>query len=173
MNKSKKLLSVLALTALVPAAAYSATQSVTANIAFDTALTITKVNDIEFGTVKALTTGTYTIDTADAVTAGAGGVWLYGTPASAEITIAGSSTQTLNIGAGNYSGASNGVTASAATCNYNGGGEVDCNHASLNTAAAPAAGKTLMVGVLATVAGGTQAAGTTAAPTFDITIVYN
>jgi hypothetical protein len=172
MNKSKKLLSVLALTALVPAAAYSATQSVTANIAFDTALTITKVNDIEFGTVKALTTGTYTIDTADAVTAGGSGVWLYGTPASAEITIAGSSTQTLNIGAGNYS-VSNNVTPSAATCDYNGGGEVDCNHASLNTAAAPGAGKTLMVGVLATVGGGAQAAGTTAAPTFDITIVYN
>lgn len=148
--------------------ASAVTQSVTANIAFDNAITLTKNADINFGIVKAATADTYTITTAGVVTAGGGaGNILGGTPAAANITIAGSATQTVAISAGSYT-ANNGVTPSAATCAYNGGGSAAC---SLTAQAAPGAGKTLLVGVQVA-ASGAQAAGTSAAPTFVITVVY-
>ena len=144
------------------------TQSVTANIAFDNAITLTKNSDINFGIVRAATADTYTITTAGVVTAGGGATNLLGgTLAAGNITIAGSSTQTVAISAGSYV-ANNGVTPSAATCAYNGGAAAAC---SLTAQAAPAAGKTLLVGVQVS-ASGAQAAGTSAAPTFVITVIY-
>ncbi|MCP5246900.1 MAG: hypothetical protein H6937_13485 [Burkholderiales bacterium] len=115
------------------------------------------------------TADTYTISTAGAVSHAGAGSELGGTPAAGDITITGSPTQTIDISVGSYS-ADNGVTPSNATCNYNGGGEVACN--TLTGAAAPGAGKTLLLGVDATV-DGTQAAGSTAAPTFVVTVVYS
>lgn len=150
-----------------PLGVYAATQSVTANIAFDTPLTLTKVADINFGTVSAGVADTYTITTAGVVTAAATGQMLFGTPAAGNISIAGSSTQTINISVGSYT-ANNGVTPANATCNYNAAGAGTC---ALNGVAAPGAGKTLLLGVQAVV-DGTQAAGSSAAPTFTVTVVY-
>lgn len=147
---------------------YAATQSVTANIAFDTALTFTKNSDIEFGTVQALTAETYTISTAGVVTAAGSGLILYGTPAAADIDIAGSTTQTIDISVTNLT-ANGSVSLANPTCDYNGGGSGTC---ALNGAAAPGAGKKILIGIDAVVPN-TKAAGSTAAPTFDLVVVYS
>lgn len=152
--------------------ALAATQAVTANIAFDAAITLTKNADITFGTVQALTAGTYTIDTAAVVTPGGGGVVLGGSPVAGDILIQGSATQTINISVGGYTagGIGGGVVPSAATCAYDSGAEAACT---LNTQAAPtAAGKTLKVGVLVTV-DALQTAGSVATPSFTVTVVYS
>ncbi len=80
--------------------AYAATQSVTANMTFDTALSLTKNADIQFGFLKAATAGTYVIDTTGAVTPSGGGVVIGGTPAFGQITVVGSTTQTVAISFG-------------------------------------------------------------------------
>lgn len=154
---------------LIAADAQAATQSVTANVTFDAALTLTKVSDINFGIVKASTAGTYVISTAGVVTPSGGGVVVGGTPAAGNITIAGSTTQTVAISTGSYV-ANAGVTPSAATCAYNGGASTACD-TPLTAQTAPGAGKTLKLGVTA-VSNGTSAAGTTAAPTFTVTVIY-
>ena len=155
---------------LVSGVAYAATQSVTANATFDSALTLTKNSDINFGTLKALTSGTYVIDTNGTVTPSAGGVIINGTPNAGQITITGSATQTVAISTGTYA-ANNGVTPSAATCNYNGSPIANCDTGGTGLTAPGAGGKVLKLGVQI-VADGTQAAGTTAAPTFVVTVIY-
>jgi len=173
MNKKMKQLAlrflIVATALLFSADAIAATQSVTVNIAFDTPLTLTKVSDIKFGTVSAGVASTYTITTAGVVTATGSGQWLYGTKAAGNITIAGATSDTVNISVGGYT-AQNGVTPANATCSYNGGAAGSCT---ITGAAAPgAAGKTLLVGVDAQVSG-TQIAGSTATPSFTVTVVYN
>lgn len=150
--------------------AMAATQAVTANIAFDTAISLTKNADINFGSVAAVTAGDYTIDTAGVVTAGGGGVWLFGTPVAADINIVGSTTQAINITVGGYTagGIGGGVVPSAATCKYDGGAEAACP---LNAQAAPGAGKTLKVGVKVTV-DNAQTSGSAATPSFTVTVLY-
>ncbi len=70
IKKTLKLGFIAALAvASAPLGVYAATQSVTANIAFDTPLTLTKVADVNFGTVSAGVADTYTITTAGVVTA--------------------------------------------------------------------------------------------------------
>ena len=159
---------IVFLALLFSADAMAATQSVTVNISFDTALTLTKVSDISFGAVKAATASTYTITTAGVVTATGSGVWLYGTKTAGNITIAGSTTDTVNISVGGYT-AQNGVTPANATCSYNGGAAGSCTIAA---GVAPGAGKTLLIGIDAVVTG-TQTAGTAATPSFTVTVVYN
>jgi hypothetical protein len=128
---------------------------VTANIAFDSPLTLTKTSDINFGTVLAGVTSTYTITTAGTVTASGSGQWLYGTKSAANISIGGSTTSMINITIAGYT-ASNGVTPSNATCSYGGGAAAPCT--TITSAAAPGAGKTLLIGLDAAV-DGTQTAG--------------
>jgi hypothetical protein len=169
MRISKIALAVAVAGVMTAGAAHAATQSVTANIAFDTPLTLTPVASIQFGTVKAAQTGTYVINTAGAVTASSGGVWLYGTPAAGNLTVAGSATQTITISTGSYV-ASNGVTPSAATCKYGSASAAACD--SGLSVAAPGASTTLLLGVQAD-ADGTQAAASTATPSFTVTAVYN
>jgi hypothetical protein len=170
MKLSKKYLAMgLLSSVLVSGGAYAATQSVTANMTFDTALSLTKVSDINFGLVKASTSGTYTISTAGVVTPSSGGVVIGGTPNAGNITIAGSTTQTVAINTGTYV-ADHGVTPSAATCAYNGGASTACD-TPLTAQTAPGAGKTLLLGVTAA-SDGTAGAGVTAAPTFIVTVVY-
>lgn len=147
--------------------AFAATQSVTANITFDTALTLTKEADIDFGTVAAGVATTYTISTAGAITAG-NATWLYGTPAAGDITITGSATQGLTISTGTYTADAN-VTPSAATCAYDGGAASACD-GGIAGAAPGAGGKTLLLGVSATT---TAAVTGSAAPTFIVTVVYS
>lgn len=170
--RTKLLIAALALAitglANVPAA-LSATQSVTANIRFDTPLNLNKTADIDFGSVTAANASTYRISTAGAVSTVAGtGSYLTGTTQAASITISGSGSQTLNISVGGYT-AQGGVTPSNARCAYDGGGEQACSYAA---AAAPAAGKVLLVGA-DVAADGSQVAGATATPTFTVTVVYN
>jgi hypothetical protein len=152
---------------LVPVSAMAVTQTITANISFDTPLTITPGNNIRFGTVSAGVADVYTIDTAGNVTNPGSGQELYGTQGAGDVSIAGSTTQTINISVGTYT-ANGGVTPSAATCAYGAGPAGPC---SLTGQTAPGAGTTLLLGVTATV-DGTQAAGSSAAPTFVLTVVY-
>jgi hypothetical protein len=140
-----------------------------ADIGFDAALALTKNSDINFGTVTANNASTYKISTAGVLSIVSGtGVQLYGTTSAGNITIVGSAADGITISTGGYI-ANNGVTPSAATCAYNGGGASSCN-AGINVAA-PGAGTTLLVGVKVA-ANGTQAAGTTAAPSFTVTVAY-
>ena len=168
------ILASVATLALYSTAAMAATQNVTANIAFENAITLTKNADINFGVVTAGQANTYKIDIAAAVTVtgGAGsGVSLGGTKAAGDILIQGSATQTISIQANNFV-ANAGVTASLVTCGYNGGAETACTASAITGQAAPTgAGKTLLLGASAT-ADGTQAAGSTAAPTFDVVVNY-
>ena len=171
MKKANFLAFALGAAALLGASqAWAATQSVTANIAFDSPVTLTKTADINFGTETAANASTYRISTAGAVTTTVGtGAYLYGATNAGSITIAGPAADTLTISVGGYT-ANNGVTPSNASCAYNGGAAVTpCSYAA---AVAPGAGKTLLLGVDVT-ADGTQAAGTTAAPTFTVTVVAN
>ncbi len=169
MNKNLKIAgALLASSLLISSNAMAATQSVTANIAFEAALTLTKNTDIDFGIVQAGTADTYTIDTAAAVTAAGAGQILGGTPAAGDIDIAGSAVQLVDITANNFV-VNAGVTPANATCAYGAAAEAACT---IVGAAAPGAGTNLLVGVDAVV-DGTQAAGSTAAPTFDIVVTYN
>ena len=171
MKLSKKYLALaIAAGVLAAGGAHAATQSVTANMAFDALLTLTKNNDINFGTVAALTSGTYTISTAGVVTPTLGGIVIGGTPAAGQITITGSATQTISISTGAYV-ANNGVTLSGATCGYNGAAGVACDTPLTGLAAPGAGGRILRLGVQAA-ADGTQAAATSAAPTFTVTVIY-
>lgn len=158
---------IAALGAFAPVDAGAVTQSVTANISFDSPLAITKNADINFGTVRAGVADTYTISTAGSVSAAGSGAYLYGTTSAASLTITGSTSQTISISVGGYT-ANGGVTPQNATCAYNGGSSGSC---SLSSVAAPGAGKTLLLGVQAVV-DGTQTGGSSAAPTFTVTVVY-
>jgi len=140
----------------------------TGALAFDLALSLNKISDINFGNVKAGTASTYRISTAGAVSVVSGsGAFFSGTTSAGNINISGSATQTIGISAGGLV-ANNGVTPANPTCAYNGGPSGSCT---ITGAVAPGTGKTLLVGVDA-VADGTQADGATATPSFTITVVY-
>ena len=145
----------------------------TAAVGFDIPLSIDTVADINIGHVQAVTTGTYTINTTGHVTATGTGQWLNGPTNAGDLLVHGSATQTISISAGSYvaGGTGGGVKLSAATCSYNGGAPVPC---SLSTQAAPTpAGKTLLLGVTVTVSNKTQADGSTATPSFTVTVTYS
>ncbi|MEZ0223634.1 MAG: DUF4402 domain-containing protein [Alphaproteobacteria bacterium] len=163
-------LSVAVIALVMVPDAWSATQSVTANIRFDTPLNLNKTADIDFKSVTAGQANTYTISPTGttSVSGGGSGAFLFGTPNAASITISGSTTQTLNISAAGYT-ANNGVTPANATCKYGAAAAGSCT---IPAGAAPGASTVLLVGADAVV-DGTQAGGTTAAPTFTLTIVYN
>ena len=171
--KTKLLVSV-AVVALVAfsSASQAVSTSIAANITFESAITLTKNADINFGKVTANQANTYKITTGGVVTTtgGAGtGVYLGGTTSAANVKITGDATQTINISASNYQPAV-GVTPSLATCSYNGGTEVACT--TLSNQIVSGTGKTLLIGASVT-ADGTQNAGSTATPTFEITVTYN
>ena len=169
MKISKLALAITLAGSLLSGAAFAAEDQVDIDIDFDTPLTVTTTQDIAFGTVKALQSGTYTIDTTGSVTPSSGGETIGGTTSAASVTIAGSTTQTIDITASGYT-ANNNVTPSAATCSYDSGSEVACN--TLSNQEAPGAGTTLLVGVQVA-ADGSQTAGSSAAPYFDIVVTYN
>ena len=149
----------------------SGSMSMRAAVSFDTALLITKASDVNFGFVEASTAGTYTIDTSGHVTASNGGILLNsGSSSAGNLTVMGSTIQTIAIHTGSYI-TDHGVAPSAATCSYNGGAAVACD-AGLTAQAAPGAGATLRLG-LTVMSDGTAAAGTTARPTFTVTVVYS
>jgi hypothetical protein len=160
--------SLLALPSMT-ALAFSGSWTQSASVTFDRALSVSKNSDMNFGTVSAGVATTYRLFTTGNVTVITGtGQRLYGTPVPGNITISGSSTQTINISAGSFV-ANNGVSLTTARCAYDGGGEGSCT---INGAAAPGAGKTLLIGVRAVV-DGTQASGSSAAPSLTITVLYS
>lgn len=169
MKKIQYITLGLAASLFVCGAAMAADQPVTADIAFDAALSLNKTADINFGIVKSLTTGTYAINTSGTVTPSNGGVVIGGSTSAASISITGSASQTVDISAGSYT-ADSGVTPSAAVCKYGAGAEQACSYSG---AAAPGAGgTTLLVGVTVA-ADGSQAAGSSATPSFTVTVVYS
>src|SRR5260370_515630 len=113
MNKARFPVLAIGIATLLGAfQAWAATQSVTANIAFDTPLTLTKNADINFGTMTASNASTYRITTAGTITTTAGtGAYLYGATNAGSITIAGPVADTIAIDVGGYT-ANNGVTPS-------------------------------------------------------------
>jgi hypothetical protein len=146
----------------------AATQTITASIKFETALTLLNKTDISFGYAQASQPGVYTISPSGALTTANNGVWLGGDTHAGSMTIAGSTTQAINIAVNNYV-PSNGVTPSAATCSYNGSSSAPC---SLSSQSAPGTGKPLLIGVTLSV-DGTQQIGTSATPAFDIVVTYD
>jgi hypothetical protein len=168
IKMTKKLALALGLCGLIGSvAAYAATQVVTANIAFDAPLVLSATN-ANFGTVAAGVVDTYTMTPAGILTAGTPANILYGATNPGSVLISGSTTDTLTISVGSLT-ANNGVTPSNVTCTYNGGSvQSPCAFAA---ATAPGAGKTLALGMqLTTIA---ETAGTTAAPSVTVTVVYN
>lgn len=163
-------LSVLTVAAVAGYQALAATTSVTANIRFDTPLNVSTVTDIDFASVTAGNASTYRVSTAGAVStvAGTGSVVL-GSPNAGSVSISGSATQAITIATSGYT-AQGGVTPSAATCAYDGGAAAACDGAGI-VGAAPAGGKTLLVGVDVAV-DGSQSAGDTATPSFTVTVLY-
>ncbi len=173
MKLNRKILPLAVAASLLASAgaAYAADQSVTANVDFETALSLAKTADIEFGYVEALTSGVYTISTAGVVSASGTGVIIDDATAQVgTIGITGSTTQTLSISTGTYA-VNNGVTPSAAFCSYDGGAAWSCDTPGTSLTAPGASGLDLDVGVTIT-ADGTQAAASTAAPTFVVTVIY-
>jgi hypothetical protein len=143
------------------------TQSVTASITFAAPMTLTKNADINFGTVTAGAPGTYTITPAGVLSASEPGANLRSTTSAGSITIAGSATQLINISEGSHT-ADGGVTLANVKCAYNGGASGSCT---IIGAAAPGAGRTLLLGA-DVVVNGTQATGSTVAPTLTVAVVY-
>jgi hypothetical protein len=161
-------LSVAAIALVMVPNAWSATQSVTANIRFDTPLNLNKTQDIDFKSVTAGVADVYTISPTGTTSHSGSGAFLFGVPQAASITVSGSTTQTMTIAASGYT-ASNGVTPSNATCKYGAAAAGSC---AIGAAAAPGGGTTLLVGADVS-ADGSQTAGTTATPSFTLTFTYN
>ena len=148
--------------------AVAATQTMTASIGFETALSLTNATNVSLGFAKAAQSGVYTISPSGTVTASNNGVALGGDTHAGSMTIVGSETQSIDIAVNNYV-AHNGVTPSSATCSYNGGAVAPC---ALSSQPAPGSGKPLLIGVTLTV-DGTQQKGTSAEPSFDVAVTYH
>jgi len=156
---------------LIIGQALAATQSVTASASFDDPLTVTKDADISFGILKAATSGTYVITPSGSLTASNGGVAIGGAPTYGKITISGSATQTISVRTGSYV-ANSGVVPSAATCVYSGVAITNCDAGASSLTAPGSGGKVLTLG-LTIAADGTQTAGSTATPSFVVTVLYH
>lgn len=171
---NKKTALAFGATSMIASSAYALTSTFTIAINFVDPFSLTEATAMSFGNLLANQAATYTLDTADAVTASAGGAVVGGTPASADITVAdsGSSATTLNVQVVNLT-ASNGVTPSLPFCNYDGGGATACGAAAVTGLTNPGTGtKTLIVGLTLT-ADGTQADASAATPSYDVTVAYD
>lgn len=156
------------LSAILAGDSLASSRNISANIKFETALSLSDKTDISFGLVRALQPGTYTISTTGVVTASDNGLWLGGESHAGKMTIVGSDQQAINIAVTNYV-ADNGVTPSAATCSYGGGAAGPC---SLSSQTPPGDGKPLVFGITLTV-DGTQTVESTATPSFEVVVTYN
>ncbi len=97
---------------------------------------------------------------------------LGGAPTNGAITISGSETQTVaNLLRAGIPLLARSFPSALTTCNYNGMAIANCDAGGSSLAAPTAQGKTLKLGITATV-DGTQAAGFAPAPSFTVTIVY-
>ncbi|MDD5586228.1 MAG: DUF4402 domain-containing protein [Alphaproteobacteria bacterium] len=140
------------------------------DVAFDTALSVTKDTNINFGVIADVTAGTYVISTAGAVVASNGGQVINDSTAEAgQVTVVGSATQHFTIEASAYN-ADGGATPSALMCKIGAGAETSCDTGSpLESAAGPGVGVAVSLGVTLTT---TDLATDGDAPTVDVTVVY-
>lgn len=174
MIKKMRFRAILALIfSLIFYNAYALTQPMTASVSFMAPLAVGSITDPSFGKLSAGVASTvYKLDTGGNVTTISGpGSALGGSPAAGSMTLSGSGNQTVNISATNLIDDNN-IIPSAIMCAYDSGNEVSCNDSSLDTAAAPGGGKVLKVGMTITTLGN-ESDGDEAAPSFDITVVYN
>lgn len=169
MRISKTYLALaLAVSVLFAGQAQAADHNVTADLAFDAALSFSNPVNIDFGILRSGTIGNYTIDTAGTRTVNSGEA-IGGTPNAGSVTVSGSTTQTVHISTSGLGVAVSGVTLSAPTCNYD-GAPINCA-AGVGGLAAPDSGTTLLLGVTAAV-DGSQNPGDTVSPTYTVTVVY-
>lgn len=176
MKNLKTKISLLALLALCPAAAFAAgtaTQQVTTSVIFDTPLTVDGTATINFGTVTAGTAETYNVNTADTLSAVGSASNILSTTGvtAAHLAVHGSTFTTINVKAQNYSGAAGGITVSNAVCKYGAGSEQACNL--ITAGAAPGASTALVVGAQIAADNTTTASSTPVTATFDIVVTYN
>jgi len=153
-------------------AAYAANpEPVVVEVEFVTPVTITEVSPLRFGLLDAglANAETIVISTASGVTGTVSRV-LGGTQAAANLTVAATGTQPINILVGNVSG-NTGYTLGSFMCDYNAAGAAACDGVGgLDTTSAAAGSATLLVGATLTGTGG-------AGPgvfngSFDVTVAY-
>lgn len=145
-------------------------ESFNATIGFDTPLSITKNNDIDFKTVSAGVGATrYRITTAGVMSVISGpGVKLFGTPVAGSLTIYGSGTQGITISIQNITAGSNGSAISNITGKYF---KLAEGTFPMSVAAPLSTGRPLLLGCDITVPAN-RTAGTTDNPRFDVYVVY-
>jgi hypothetical protein len=146
---------------------YATAELVTAEVTFAGPISITPVNQLQFGIIDvALSAEFITIDTADGVSGTGLPLMIQGTPLAAAMTIAATAGPTISILVDNPVPGT-GYTLTAFRCKYGAGADTACDPAYTATAVASAA---LKIG--ATLTGTNSASGGNADGTFDVTIVY-
>jgi hypothetical protein len=177
MKQGRKLRTVALLAAtsalIGMGSAYAASTPVTASIRFLSDISITPVNQPDFGSVVAGVADTYTLSTAGAVTHSGSGIIEGGSPKAGKYTVTASTHQGINIYADTYAnGLTDATVPSLATCDYNAGGSNPCDSAAHELAiASPLASATLLVG-LSAAATATTNDGDTDNPSFNLNVVY-
>lgn len=167
----KWLFGSLASTSLV-SAAYAVTSNFSmAALIFSEPFTITETLSMNFGNLMANTASTYTLSTANAITATGGGAAVGGVQRAGSYTIADTAgSANIDIATAGLT-ANNGVTPQNPVCSYDGG--PDIAGCAINNAANPGvAGKVLKVGIQLVV-DGSQANGGSATPQFGIDVTYH
>lgn len=151
--------------------AKSFTQTMHAEVAFETPLKLAVVTMPDFGTVIATEGETYILSTSGRVMASDGTNVSRGNESAGQMMITGASDQTIGITVDNYVSGS-GITPSKAMCQYGKMPATSCNDNSLSAAIAPGTvGTSLFLGVQIEAA--LEAHNKAELPGFDVTIVYN
>ena len=145
----------------------SVSTTITATVTFANPLAISAVRNANFGSIP-VGADTYVLDTSGNLTNSSGSPLTGSGRSPASFTISGSATQGLLINAGSYT-ADNGVTPSNATCKYGSAPAAACVGLTAN---APGNGGTALVMGLTIAADGNQTGGTTANPSFTMTVNY-
>ncbi len=145
------------------------TEPVTVDMNFVDPISITPVNQLQFGVLDvALNLETIIIATNDGVSGTGTALILGGTQAAADLTIAATASQTLSILVDNVTPFT-GYTLTAFICKYGAGSDTACDGAGY-TATAVGSSATLKIG--ATLTGDNTATAGNADGSFDVTIVY-
>lgn len=142
-----------------------------AALIFSEPFTITETLSMRFGNLMANAASTYTLSTANAVTATGHGAIVGGIQRAGSYTIADTAgVANIDIAIAGLT-ADSGVTPQNPVCSYDGG--PDLAGCAINNAASPGvAGKVLKVGIQLVV-DGTQNNGASATPQFNINVTYH
>jgi len=146
---------------------YATLEVATAEVTFASPISITPVNQLQFGVIdEALNLETIIIATNDGVSGTGTGLILGGTQLAADMTIAAEAGLTISILVDNPLPGT-GYTLGTFRCKYGAGADTACDPAYTETALASA---TLKIG--ATLTGTNSASAGNADGTFDVTIIY-